>query len=100
MAGKNQDFDSYLEKLRERKGESKAYTKHQLVGLEIAAILDDFAHKALYIKLAKEKDSDKLLEVAKDVASRENIKNKGAYFMRIVHDSHKVNPKSKFQNPK
>ncbi|MBI2035529.1 MAG: hypothetical protein HYT12_02505 [Candidatus Liptonbacteria bacterium] len=99
MPGKNKNFNSYLEKLKERGGESKAYTKHQLVGLEIAALLDDFSHKSLYIKLAKELGADRMLEMAKDVATRANIKNKGAYFMRIVHDTHK-NSKSQITNPK
>jgi len=50
----------------------------------IAEILHDDKHKALYIKLAKERNQNKLLELAKGIAERPNIKNKGAYFMKMV----------------
>ena len=87
MPEKNQNFDSYLSKLKERKTVSKIYSKHQQVGLLIAELLGDLAHRALYIKLAKERNPEELLRVAREVASRKNVKNKGAYFMRIVHDN-------------
>jgi len=74
----------YLKTLRERAKQSKVYQKHQLTGLEIAKILHDERHKSLYIKLAKEMKGDELLRLAKDVAERSNVKNKGAYFMRII----------------
>lgn len=89
MLDKNQQFGSYLEKLKERKAESRAYSKHQVIGLEIAELLDDHKHKALYIKLAKDWNSDELLRVAKDVAGRPNINNKGAYFMKIISEDKK-----------
>jgi hypothetical protein len=76
----------YLDELRKRARESRVYSKHQLVGLEIAQILCDEEHKSLYIKLAKEHDSDKLLRLAKSIAERKNIKNKGAYFMKLLYD--------------
>ncbi|MBI5732419.1 hypothetical protein HY967_00460 [Candidatus Jorgensenbacteria bacterium] len=75
---------SYMDALRERANTSHAYTSHQLIGLEIADILEDPKHKALYIKLAKEHGPHELLKLAKDVASRSNINNMGAYFMRLV----------------
>lgn len=75
----------YLKTLLERKASSKVYKKHQLIGLELATILDDPGHKSFYIKLAKEKNSDELFRVAKDIAQRRNVKNKGAYFMRMIH---------------
>jgi len=89
MPLKNQQFNSYLQKLKERKDESRAYSKHQVVGLEIAELLDDFSHKALYIKLAKERNSDKLLATAKEISEKQYIKNKGAYFMRIISEDKK-----------
>jgi len=82
----------YLEELKKRKGESKVYKEYQLVGLLIAEILEDEEHKALYIKLAKENDQDKLLKLAKSVAERKDVLNKGAYFMKLFHVKH---PESK-----
>jgi hypothetical protein len=81
--------DNYLEKLRQRGKDSHVYRKYQLLGLEIAQILGDEKHKALYIKLAKEGNAERLLGVAKDVAERKNVKNKGAYFMRVITDEKK-----------
>jgi hypothetical protein len=78
-------FDQdYIASLKQRAKETKVYKKYQLFGLEIAKILDDEKHKALYIKLAKTKNSDDLLKIAKEVAEKQNIKNKGAYFMKII----------------
>jgi hypothetical protein len=74
----------YVAELARRSAESHVYRKFQLIGLEIADILGDRAHKALYIKLAKEGNIDRLLGIAKDVADRKNVKNKGAYFMRVA----------------
>lgn len=75
----------YLEKLKERGKESRVYRDFQALGLEIAEILGDRSHRALYIKLAKMHDAKKLLALAKDVAERKHIKNKGAYFMSLVN---------------
>lgn len=50
----------------------------------LAELLRDEKHKVLYIKLAKEFDEAELLAIAKNVSERRNIKNKGAYFMRII----------------
>ena len=38
------------------------------------------------MKLAKSHDSDKLIKLAKDIAERKNVKNKGAYFMKLLYD--------------
>jgi len=76
--------DRYLEELKKRAKESHVYRKYQLIGLEIAQILGDEAHKSLYIKLAKEMDGDRLLRLAKEVADRKNVTNKGAYFMSLL----------------
>lgn len=75
----------YLKELKRRARESRVYKKYQLTGLEIAQILEDEKHKSLYIKLAKENDSRKLLELAKNIAERKNVRNKGAYFMKLWH---------------
>jgi hypothetical protein len=74
----------YVKELKRRGKESHVYRKYQLIGLEISQILHDEKHKALYIKLAKEDSSDRLLGIAKDIASRTNVKNKGAYFMSVL----------------
>ncbi|MBI2013722.1 MAG: hypothetical protein HYS87_02770 [Candidatus Colwellbacteria bacterium] len=74
----------YIDKLKQRAKESKVYTKHQLVGLELAEILDDEEHKSLYMKLAKTHDADRLLKLAKSVAENKKVENKGAYFMRVL----------------
>lgn len=76
--------EKYLDELKRRGKESHVYQKYQLVGLEISQILQDEKHKALYIKLAKEMDGDKLMGIAKDIAERSNVKNKGAYFMSVL----------------
>jgi hypothetical protein len=80
---------SYVEKLKQRGKDSHVYTKFQLMGLEIAMVLDDQRHKALYIKLAKERGGDDLMKIAKDVAERRDVRNKGAYFMKIVNSEPK-----------
>ena len=76
--------EKYIAELARRAKESHVYRNYQLVGLEIADVLHDRPHKALYIKLAKEGNPRRLLAVAKDVAERNGVKNRGAYFMRVV----------------
>lgn len=76
--------ETYLKELARRGKESHVYRKYQLMGLEIAQTLRDERHKALYIKLAKEGNADRLLALAKDIAQRDEVKNKGAYFMAIL----------------
>lgn len=80
---------NYLEMLKDRAKQSHVYQKHQLVGLTLAEILEDEKHKALYIKLAKKFSETELMSIAKSVAERRNIKNKGAYFMRLLYDNDK-----------
>lgn len=75
---------TYLKELARRGKESHVYKKYQLLGLEISQILHDEKHKALYIKLAKERNGDNLMRLAKDIADRKNIKNRGAYFMTLL----------------
>jgi len=74
----------YIDELRERGKTSRVYREHQLIGLIVAQVLDDEKHKSLYIKLAREYGSEKMLQLAKSVAERERVKNKGAYFMRML----------------
>lgn len=73
----------YMSTLDERAGTSRVYQSHQLIGLQLADILEDRKHKALYMRLAKKHDNQKLIEVAKGVAENSKIINKGAYFMRV-----------------
>ena len=79
------ESNEYLTSIKERAGNKRIGYKHQLIGLEVADILDDRSHKALYIKLVKKFGEQKILTLAKSVAERKNIKNKGAYFMSMLH---------------
>jgi hypothetical protein len=74
-----------MEEMKRRAKESHVYQKHQSVGLALAEILRDPKHKALYIRLAKTMNESVLMELAKNVAGRKNIKNAGAYFMRLLY---------------
>ena len=85
---KTSEDKNYLETLKERAKTSRVYKKYQLIGLLIAQLLNDDKHKSLYIKLAKKYNSDDLLRIAKDVSERKNIKNKGAYFMKVLQKTH------------
>ncbi len=76
----------YLKTIKERTQKSRVYKKFQFTGLAIAQLLNDEEHKSLYIKLAKEYCNQKLLSLAKDVAERKNIENKGAYFMKVFSE--------------
>lgn len=76
--------NGYLETLRKRAKRSRVYSRHQLIGLLMAAYLGDRAHKALYMRLAKRPDVEQLLQAAKEVGSRANVRNKGAYFMKVI----------------
>jgi hypothetical protein len=78
--------EKYMAELKRRGKESHVYRNYQLIGLEIADILGDRSHKALYIKLAKEGNQRRLLAIAKDVAERREIKNQGAYFMKVISE--------------
>lgn len=75
----------YLGNLDERAAKSRIYQSHQLIGLELADILDDRTRKALYMKLAKQHNKQDLLGLAKRIAANDNIRNKGAYFMKVFY---------------
>ena len=83
----------YLDTIAKRSKESRAYKKYQSIGLELAEILGDREQKSLYIKLAKENSASLLLSLAKDVSTRKNIKNYGAYFMRVFSENKAKNKK-------
>jgi hypothetical protein len=76
--------DDYLKALKERGGKNRVSQHFQFVGLEIAMILGDLEHKALYIKFAKEYNPEQLLDMAKSIKELRGINNPGAYFMRMV----------------
>ena len=86
----------YMEVLRERSKKSHIYKKYQMVGLMLAEILHDDAHKALYMKLAKKHDHDKLVDITRSVADKINVKNKGAYFMSVLFGKE---PETRKKNP-
>ena len=73
----------YLKKLNNRAKESRVYTSYQLTGLRLAELLEDREHKSLYIRLAKKNDNQELIEVAAKIAENKDIRNKGAYFMKV-----------------
>lgn len=88
----NQQFPSkeeYLQQFKDRKKTSRIYVKYQLTGLMIAGILGDNEHKALYIRLAKKYDERKLIELARNIAEKKNVLNKGAYFMSMLKENKK-----------
>lgn len=74
----------YLLIVKERGKKSRVYRKHQLTGLMLAEILEDEKHKSLYIKLAKKHSENLLMTMARGVAERSSVKNRGAYFMRLL----------------
>lgn len=82
------DGKDYLKTLKERAQKSHVYKKYQFTGLLIAQLLNDEKHKSLYMKLAKKHPGDHLLSIAKDVAERKKIENKGAYFMKVLTKTH------------
>ena len=72
----------YLKKVEERAKKSRVSQPHQLAGLDVAQLLDDWGYRGLYMKLAKEYGETKVRRIAKAVAENKKIKNKGAYFMK------------------
>lgn len=76
--------EEYVKELKKRSRRSNIYRKYQLIGLELADILSDPGNKSLYMRLAKERNPDALMALAKRVAEKRNISNKGAYFMAMM----------------
>ena len=83
-------WENYIKNLKIRSTSSHAHTKHQLLGLEIAEVLHDRPHRSLYIKLAKNWDGNELLRLARDVADRVAVRNRGGYFMRIIAEDEDI----------
>ncbi len=81
----------YLKTLQKRASKSNISQEFQLIGLEVAAILHDIPHKALYIKYVKEYGPDRILSIAKDIAERKDVQNLGAYFMSVVRNLREEN---------
>lgn len=81
--------DDYMKEIAERAKKNRVYRKYQSTGLALAEILEDAEHKALYIRLAKQHDEEKLLTMAKNVAEGKDIKNRGAYFMKLLKEARK-----------
>ncbi len=82
-SGEKPQFNAYLDKIRERAKKSRVHSRHQMIGLMIADALGDPSHKSLYIKMARDENSEKMLYLAKAIAENIRIKNKGAYFMKV-----------------
>ena len=91
---------NYLELIRERGKRSRVYRQYQLVGLELAELLRDPAHKALYMKLAKERDANELRELARSVAEQKKVRNRGALFMYLLTSSSSKAPARSHERPR
>ncbi|MEX0690138.1 MAG: hypothetical protein WD471_00175 [Candidatus Paceibacterota bacterium] len=92
---KKREWKSYVDliKNRHQEGKNRVTRSYQMTGLSIAEMLHDEKHRALYIKLAKEHNESFLMAIAKDVAQREHIENKGAYFMKVFNEKLKQKKK-------
>lgn len=84
----------YLDELKERGKTSRVHREYQLIGLLVSQILEDEKHKSLYIKLAREYGAERMLRLSKDVADRKRVKNKGAYFMKLLGVEKQKKPKN------
>ena len=79
----------YFEELKKRSKVSRVHRSYQLTGLNLAKILNDAKHKSLYIRLAKKGNAFELLRLAKTIAEKPHIKNRGAYFMTLFAQTNK-----------
>ena len=80
------DKEEYFSLLNKRSKESRSYRAFQTTGTDVAEILADPKHIALYIKIAKTVDAQTLLQTAKLIMQNNNVRNPGAYFMRIAKE--------------
>ncbi len=80
----NNGAKTYIKEMTDRSKKSKIYKEFQLVGLELADILNDKSHKSLYMRIAKLHDKQSLLQMAKKISEMKNVKNMGAYFMKML----------------
>ena len=76
---------AYQKILKERTQKFRIYTQYQSTGLLLSELLDDPKHKSLYMQLAQRYESDFLIQLAKNLQERKDIKKRGAYFMKILH---------------
>lgn len=83
----NKISKKYFDLLTERAKKSKVYKSFQSVGLQLAELLNDEQHKALYMRLAKNHNNEWLLDIARTISEKKNIENKGAYFMKMLKES-------------
>lgn len=70
--------------IKQRSLTSKAYKDYQAAGVDVAELLNDRKHKALYIRLAKLHGSNKIRNLAKEVCDKPGVLNRGAYLMRLL----------------
>jgi len=78
---------------------SKYLTKeYQVYGLKLAAELDDWEHRGLYIRLAKEVDREVLETARFFVRDAENVKNKARLFMWKLKELREARGKSNKAN--
>ncbi len=78
--------NEYVKTLKERVKKSRVYVPFQSTGLFLAELLHDQEHKSLYMRIAKMYDNQQLIRIAKDLAERKNIDNRGAYFMKMLSE--------------
>lgn len=62
-------------------------TRKQLLAWDLAHNLNDKKHFGWYLKIAKQYPETflrRILSEIKDIARRKRIKNKGAYFIKVI----------------
>ena len=79
-------LDDFLEKIKTASTSSRVKYQFQLIGLQLATILNDQKNKSLYIKIAKQRqDYGYLLNLANSIKENDRIDNKGAMFMNELY---------------
>ena len=79
-------LNDFLEKIKARSTSSRVKYQFQLIGLQLATILNDQKNKSLYIKIAKQRqDYGYLLNLANSIKENDRIDNKGAMFMNELY---------------
>ncbi len=79
-----EESGEYFKELKARSNKSRVYRSYQALGLTLASMLGDLKHKALYIKLAKQMNGARLMALAKSIAEKKDVINRGAYFMKVL----------------
>lgn len=84
-----------LDKYKIEEAKNKYVSKEfQQYGLELAEELNDFKHKSLYIKLAKETDRNILEAARRFVKDADNAKSRAKLFMWKVSELKKQSKKA------